>query len=163
VTESEVIRAVISNKSLGGRFKVLKLTTRDSFLRANERRYLGVRYVHLGGHGSPKGIGLIGGSVTWKEVAKKLIAYFPSLKPGEQRVMTLSCCHSLDGIREMRDTLKGHFSAIYHFKSDEIEFAKAMTIWGMFYLKKRLSRPHGQVMKDINTFMGTEVLGGMAI
>lgn len=63
----------------------------------------------------------------------------------------------------MKPFLKGHFTAIYHFKSEEIGFSHAMTIWSMFYLKKKLSRPHGAIMKDVNTFMGSEVLGGVAL
>lgn len=163
VTESDAIRSVIWNKSLGGRLKGLRLTTASSFLDAKERKYSGVRYVHLGGHGSPKGLDFIGGSVKWADVATKLIKFFPKLVQGEQRVLTLSCCYSKDGAQAMKAILKGHFTAIYHFKSDEVGFSRAMTVWSMFYLKKRLSKPHGAIMKDINAFMGSEVLGGVAL
>jgi len=162
VTESDAIRSVLWNKSLGGRLKGLRLTTADSFANAKERKYSGVRYVHLGGHASKSGIAFIGGSVKWQDVARKLTKFFPKLPDGEQRVMTLSCCYSSYGVAAMRPILKGHFTAIYHFKSEEIGFSHAMTIWSMFYLKKKLSRPHGAIMKDVNTFMGSEVLGGVA-
>ncbi|MRH00683.1 hypothetical protein GIY21_10310 [Xanthomonas sontii] len=162
VTESDAIRSVLWNKSLGGRLKGLRLTTAESFNDAKERKYTGVRYVHLGGHASKTGIGFIGGSVKWQDVAEKLTKFFPKLGEGEQRVLTLSCCHSIAGVKAMGPILKGHFSAIYHFKTEEIGFSQAMTIWSMFYLKKKLSRPHGAIMKDINTFFGSEVLGGIA-
>lgn len=162
VTESDVIRSVIWNKNLGGRLKGLRLTTADSFKNARERIYTGVRYVHLGGHASKNGIAFIGGSVNWQDIAKKLTKLFPRLAAEEQRVLTLSCCHSTDGVAAMRSILKGHFTVIYYFKPDKIGFSQAITIWSMFYLKKRLSRPHGAVMKSINSFMGTEVLGGVA-
>lgn len=161
VTESDAIRSVLWNKSLGGRLKGLRLTTADSFTGAKEREYPGVRYVHLGGHASKNGIAFIGGSVKWKDVAKKLNKFFPVLKADEQRVLTLSCCHSTEGVTAMGPILRGHFTAIYHFKSETIGFSQAMTIWSMFYLKKRLSRPHGAIMKDINAFMGSDVLGGV--
>lgn len=141
----------------------MRLTTAKSFTDAKERKYGGVRYVHLGGHGSKSGIAFIGGSVKWQDVAKKLVKFFPKLADGEQRVLTLSCCHSTAGVAVMKPFLKGHFTAIYHFKSEEIGFSHAMTIWSMFYLKKKLSRPHGAIMKDVNTFMGSEVLGGVAL
>lgn len=162
VTESDAIRSVLWNKSLGGRLKGLRLTTAESFLKAKERKYTGVRYVHLGGHGSKSGIAFIGGSVKWNDVAEKLTKFFPKLGAGEQRVLTLSCCHSGSGVVAMGPKLKGHFTAIYHFNSDTVGFSQAMTIWSMFYLKKRLSKPHAAIMKDINTFMGTDVLCAVA-
>lgn len=161
MTESDAIRSVLWNKSLGGRLKGLRLTTADSFIIAKERKYSGVRYVHLGGHASKTGIAFIGGSVKWQEVAKKLTKFFPTLADDEQRVLTLSCCFSRHGVAAMRPILKGHFTAIYHFKAETIGFSQAMTIWSMFYLKKKLSRPHQAIIKDINAFMGSEVLGGI--
>lgn len=162
VTESDAIRSVLWNKNLGGRLKGLRLTTADSFKNAKERKYTGVRYVHLGGHASENGIAFIGGSVKWRDVAKKLTKCFPKLSDGERRVLTLSCCHSAYGVAAMRQELKGHFTAIYHFNLETIGFSQAMTIWSMFYLKKKLVRPHGAIIKEINSFIGAEVLGVVA-
>jgi hypothetical protein len=159
ITESDAIRAVIANKSLGGRLKSLKLTTATSFNNARGRAYSGVRYVHLGGHGSTSGLAFIGGSVTWSSVATKLKEFFPVLGEDEQRVLTLSCCYSAIGAEALSPLLQGYFTAIYHFKDEEVAFSMAMTTWSMFYLKKRLSKPHSAIMEDINVFMGKDFLG----
>jgi hypothetical protein len=163
ITESDAIRAVIANKSLGGRLKSLKLTTAASFINSRGRAYSGVRYVHLGGHGSTSGLAFIGGSVQWSNVATKLKEFFPVLGQDEQRVLTLSCCYSEIGARSLSPLLKGHFTAIYHFKEEEVAFSMAMATWSMFYLKKRLSKPHAAIMNDTNIFMGKDFLGAVPV
>ena len=163
LSESDAIRSVLSNRSLGTKLKSVTCTTVSSFRAITARQYAGIKYVHLGGHGSTNGIGFIGGSVKWAEVATKLRAMFPALNAGEQRVLSLSCCHSRDGINAMSASLKGHFTAAYHFVPVKIGFATAITTWSMFYLKKRLSRPHLAIKEDINKFMGEDVLRFVAI
>ena len=158
VTESDVIKSVLSNKNLGGRLKSLRFTTADTFKNCPDRKYSGIRYVHLGGHGGTTGIGFIGGTVKWVDVGKKLAKMFPQLTDGEQRVLTLSCCMSKTGVKAMAPHLKNHFSAIYYFIPQSIGFSQAMTVWSMFYLKKDLTRPHSAIKQDINTFMREDII-----
>lgn len=158
VTESDVIRSVLANRALGTQVKSLKFTTASSFKDCPERKYSGIRYVHLGGHGGHTGIGFIGGTVPWATVAEKLTKLFTKLSHDEQHVLTLSCCHSSHGVAAMRTTLRGYFTAIYHFEPEKIGFSTAMTTWSMFYLKKNLTRPHSAIKKDINSFLGSNTL-----
>jgi hypothetical protein len=158
LSESDTIKAVLSNRNLGSRLKSITCTTADSFRAVPARKYAGIKYVHLGGHGSKSGLGFIGGSIKWADVADKLASIFPKLKDDEQRVLTLSCCFSEAGINAMAPRLKQHFSAAYHFVPEKIGFATAITTWSMFYLKKKPARPHGAIMKGINDFMGEDVI-----
>jgi len=163
-TESEVIRAVLVNRKLGSRIKPpVRCSTIDSFKSAKERQYEGIKFVHIGGHGSRTALGFVGGWLKWSDVAAKLITLFPKLHGNEQRVLTLSCCYSEYGIASMKSTLRGHFSAAYHFVPPKIGFSKAITTWSMFYLKKRLNDPHEAIKEDINSFMGKKVLRFVSI
>jgi hypothetical protein len=158
LSESDAIKAVLSNRDLGSRLKSVRCTTVDSFRSVPTRKYPGIRYVHLGGHASKSGIAFIGGSVKWAEVASTLCDLFPPLVKNKKRVLTLSCCYSQQGVADLKPMLKGHFTAIYHFKPEKIGFAEAMTTWCMFYLRKRLSRPLAAVVTDINTFMKQDII-----
>lgn len=158
LSESDAIRAVLANRNLGTRLKQVTCTTVDSFKAVTPRQYAGIKYVHLGGHGSKAGLGFIGGAVSWADIGKKLSAMFPALPQDEQRVLTLSCCYSSHGATALAKTLKGHFTAIYHFVPEEIGFSTAITTWSMFYLKKKLARPHLAIKEGINKFMGEEIL-----
>jgi hypothetical protein len=153
LSESDAIKAVLSNRKLGTRLKSVRCTTTDSFVAIPKRRYPGIKFVHLGGHASPTGLGFIGGSVKWADVAAKLCEMFPPLADREERVMTLSCCHSKHGVDAMGKLLKGRFTAIYFFRPESVGFSTAIATWSMFYLKKRLSNPLSAIMKDINSFM----------
>jgi hypothetical protein len=163
LSESDAIRAVLANRNLGTRLKRVTCTTVSSFRAIGPRAYAGIKYVHLGGHGSKSGIGFIGGSVKWADVADKLKSMFPKLKADEQRVLTLSCCYSKAGIVAMKPLLAGHFTASYHFVPDTIGFSTAITTWSMFYLKKKLTRPHLAIKDDINKFMGEDILEFIAV
>lgn len=163
LSEADAIRAVLANRNLGSRLKQVTCTTVESFKAVTPRSYAGIRYVHIGGHGSKDGIGFIGGSVKWSEIASKLVAMFPKLAVDEKRVLTLSCCHSGHGASALATTLKGHFTAIYHFIPEEIGFSTAITTWSMFYLKKKIERPHEAIKNDINKFMGEDILRFVAI
>lgn len=158
LTESDAIKAVLSNRKLGTRLKTAKCTTVESFKNIPVREYAGIRYVHIGAHASKYGLGFIGGSLNWKDVAKKLVAIFPPLAKREKRVITLSCCHSSAGIEAMKPILKGHFSAAYYFVPEKIGFSRSITTWCMFYLKKTLDKPHLKIKNDINEFMGEEIV-----
>ena len=54
VTESDAIRSVLANKSLGGRLKLIRCTTASTFKTLKAREYPGIRFVHLGCHGSER-------------------------------------------------------------------------------------------------------------
>jgi len=163
VTESETIRAVLANRNLGSRLKVVRVSTVKSVEALPNRAYSGVRYVHLGGHGSLSGLDLVGGRIKWPDVAKTITSVLPTLKEKEQRVLTLSCCYSEQGVLAMKLHLKGYFSAAYHFVPITIGFSQAITVWSMFYLKKKLRRPHGAIAQDINAFLKEDILAFVAI
>jgi hypothetical protein len=73
-------------------------------------------------------------------------------------VLCLSCCHSRNGYNAIKKSLKGHFTGVYYFNRQEIEFATAMTVWSMFYRKKSLTRPARKIVGSINAFFGQDVL-----
>jgi hypothetical protein len=158
LSEADAIRSVLANRNLGTQLKHITCTTPASFRAAGPQKYAGIRFVHLGGHASKTSLAFIGGAVVWVDVAKKLIALFPRLPDGEQRVLTLSCCYSSKAVAAMTPILKNHFTAVYHFASDDAEFSTAIATWGMFYLKKKLSQPHSSIKDEINTFLGQQVL-----
>ena len=60
-TESDVIRAVLANRGSASKLKIIKCSTAESFRSRRKTQYAGVKYVHIGGHGSNKGLGFIGG------------------------------------------------------------------------------------------------------
>lgn len=157
-SESDVIRAVLTNKSQGSRLKQVTCSTVQSFNNIPNRTYSGARYVHIGGHGSKTDLGFIGGKLKWGDIAIKLVSMFPALKSNEQRVLTLSCCHSKTAANVLKPLLNGHFTAIYHFEPEEISFSVAITVWNMFYFKKGLRRPHQAIVNDINTYLGSTIL-----
>jgi hypothetical protein len=113
-----------------------------------------LRYVHVGGHASRKGIAPQDTSdITWKKLANTLKKLAPKLVDDEQRVLVLSFCYSATGLEKMRKSLKGHFTGCYYFRQpDEIKFAQAMTVWAMFYHRKTIERPHHSILKRINNF-----------
>lgn len=158
LSEADAIRAVLANRTLGTRLKQVICTTPASFRSTSPRRYAGIKFVHIGGHASKTSLAFIGGTVGWRDVADKLVALFPKLADGEQRVLTLSCCYSRNAVTTMKPVLKKHFTAVYHFASDDAEFSTAITTWSMFYLKKELKHPHQALRDEINKFMGNDVL-----
>jgi putative transcriptional regulator len=151
VTESQVIQTILHNRRLGSRTKVFRATSEDGFSKIS-RPYKDLRFVHLATHGSAEGISLIGTHMSWSDVANKLKQIAPVLPKNRQRVLCLSCCHSGEGYRRMKSDLSGHFTGVYYFAEDKIAFSTAMTVWSMFYLKKRSSRPAAKIAKSINNF-----------
>lgn len=137
VTECDVIRSIISNRQQGKKVKVIRATQElPPTNKTNE-----VAYVHLSGHGNKQGLGLIGGSVKWVDVAEHILRAVQRLKGGRKRVLCVSCCHSKDAVDQMFPLLKGYFTRVYYFSDHKIGFAASMTVWSMFYSKQNLSRP----------------------
>ena len=128
-----------------------------------KKPYKEVGFVHIGGHGSKKGIGLIGGIVPWSKVSGKLCTLAPTLAENQKRVLCLSCCFSIHAYKKMKKNLKGHFTACYYFKRKGIEFADAMTVWSMFYLKIGLENPHQEIANDINQYLGSQTISFVKI
>lgn len=156
-TESKVIEAIIHNLAMGARAKRVRVASRKSFTRIPTYRY-GVQYVHLACHGGKKGISLLGGRVRWAEVGDQIVRHLHPLKKGEQRVMVFSCCYSREGYEGTKRQLSPYFSGAYYFKPKRIYFADAIAVWAMFYLEKRLDRPHRAIVKRINRYLRRAVL-----
>jgi len=157
-TECQVIAAILHNRGFKSIVKPVRASSVDSFNNLMWRPYSSAGFVHLATHGNRNGVSLIGGDVSWSELAKKLTAVAPKLKKGQQRVLSLSCCHSAEGYRSLSKRLKNHFTGIYHFQKTKVEFATAMTVWSMFYRKKSIDRPAGRVVDPINEFFGEDVI-----
>lgn len=157
VTECEVIETLLHNKRMGARVKRICVASTERLRRCPTFRY-SVQFVHLACHGGKDGIEMLGGTMSWREVAMNITKHLNKLKDGQQRVMVFSCCHSEDGFEATRLFLKDHFTAAYHLAEEAVSFAKATTIWSMFYLKKNLEKPKGKITEAINQFFGTDVL-----
>ena len=159
-TESEVIRSILANNDSGPQVLLKRISTLGRFRGwSPPKGYKKLRFVHLGTHACREHIHLIGGKVTWEEVAEKLRRLAPCLPQGEQRALCLSSCFSRDGFQRIRKKLRGHFSGCYYFSSEEIAFADAITVWSMFYLRARQEKPHDtKLLKAINQYFGKEAL-----
>ena len=161
VTECDVIRAILSNRGLGKKVKLVRSSTTTRFT-SQEQATMSVKFVHLAGHGNQIGLGLIGGSVGWTDVAKEVKALAKPLAIGRsQRVLCVSCCYSKEAARTMSTQLSTHFTAMYYFTEEKIEFAKAMAVWSLFYLEKNFQSPEGAIVDRINRFFDHEVLAIM--
>ena len=115
-TECDTLKALISNRNLGSRLKnPIKISTVESFRNIKESYKYSPQYVHLAGHGSKDGLGLIGGLIEWEEVGRKLSNIMKELKKNEKRVLCLSCCHSQDGFNSIKKELSNHFTGCYFF------------------------------------------------
>ena len=128
VTECEVIRAIVKNKGQGKKVKLVKSTTKDRFNHP-QTPTKSVKYVHLSGHGDEKGLGLIDGSVKWKDVAEQIAKFVQKLDDNQKRVLCISCCHSKEAAAKMTRSLSDYFTAIYCFREEDVTFAKTMTVW----------------------------------
>ena len=156
-TECKVIESLIHNLNMKARVKRICVASTDKFKSYPTYKYR-VQFTHLACHGGKSGIGMLGGTMSWADVAKQIVRHLHKLKTDEKRVMVFSCCHSEDGFKATKKTLSGYFTGAYYFKREKIPFAYAITVWTMFYLKKRLSKPHSAIVKSINDFMGEEIL-----
>ena len=153
VTECDVIRAILSNRGLGTKIKLVRSSTRERFSRSKQATK-SVKFVHLAGHGSQDDLGLIGGGIGWEDVAAAIAAFVQPLTNSQQRVLSLSCCYSQAAVTKMADLLNDYFTAIYYFEDDEVAFSQTMVIWSMFYHEKNLRRPEQAIVDRINGFFG---------
>lgn len=154
VSECDVIHAVLANRNLKSRLKKVRCSTKQSFESIPATKYSGIRYVHIGGHGSEHGLGFIGGAIAWSDVGKKLKQIFPALVGDERRILTLSCCHSDAGVAVLKSQLANHFSGIYSFSAKKIDYSTAIATWSMFFFRKDLDTPQDKIAADINSFFG---------
>jgi hypothetical protein len=157
-TECEMIETIIHNLSMPTRVKRICVASTERF-RKYPRYRLNVQFVHLAGHGSKKGVEMLGGKLKWAEVAKQVKRHLHKLLDGEKRVMVFSCCQSKEGFEATRNSLTGYFTGAYYFEQKRIAFSDAIAVWAMFYAKKRLAKPHARIVAAVNSFMGKEVLG----
>ena len=141
--------------------KLVRSSTRTRFT-SQKQATTSVKFVHLAGHGNQIGLGLIGGSVGWTDVAKEVKALAkPLATDRSQRVLCVSCCYSKEAARTMSTQLSTHFTAMYYFTEEKIEFAKAMAVWSLFYLGKNFQRPEEAIVDRINGFLDHKVLAFM--
>ena len=156
-TQCMVIESLIHNLGRKARVKRVCVASTARFKTYPTYKY-GVQFVHLACHGGKHGIEMLGGNISWKEVADQVKRHLHPLKAGEQRVMVFSCCHSKAGFNATRAAFKDYFTGAYYFSLEELPFAYAITVWSMFYLKKTLSNPHAAIVADINSFLGEPLL-----
>jgi hypothetical protein len=157
-TECDTIASILHNRSLSTRVKVIRAASKNRLRRPATSQYSKMKFVHVAGHGSADGIGVLGGTIRWPEVVAIVAKYLKPLEAGAQRVLCLSCCSSAAGVAAFKRDAADYFTGYYHFVEDEIPFCDAITTWSMFYLKKRLAKPHEGMLKAINAFHGREVL-----
>jgi hypothetical protein len=156
-TECDVIAALIANRGMASRAKTIRVASIDRLTSYPTYRYQ-VQFLHLACHGGKTGIGLLGGTMNWATVADQITKHLKPLGQGRQRVMCFSCCHSADGFLATKQKLTGYFTGAYYFSTERISFATAMTVWTMFYFRKKLDAPHAKVVADINAFVGKDIL-----
>jgi hypothetical protein len=156
-TECEVVWALLINRRLGSRVKLIKATTAERLERLPRYRY-GVQFVHVGGHGSASQIGLLGGNIGVRKAARLITGCLHRLATGEQRILCLSCCHSRAAFERMRPRLQGFFTGCYYFARARVTFAQTLTVWSMFYYQKELRRPHHKIADRINGFFNDKIL-----
>jgi hypothetical protein len=156
-TECEVVWALLINRRLGSRVKLIKATTEERLERLRPYKYA-VQFVHVAGHGSPTRLGLLGGSIGLRKAARLITGSLRRLRSGEQRVLCLSCCHSKAVFEQMRPRLSGYFTGCYYFSSNIVLFDQSLATWAMFYYRKDLHRPHRKILERVNRFFGEEVL-----
>lgn len=157
-TECETVHALLINRGLGSRAKLLKFSSKESLCKLSPYQY-DPKFVHISCHASRKSVGLLGSSVTWKYLATEILK--PRLKPlanGETRILFLSCCKSSSAKGSIKRHIPGYFTGIYYFKPKFVLFADSLTVAGMFYRKKHLKNPHAALVKGINTFFGEKLI-----
>lgn len=150
LTESQVIKSLLSNA--GNRTRLIRCSSMKRFKEVKWRPMPAVTYVHIAGHGNPLAIEMIDGKIPWPTLAKKLKIAMPPLKKGQKRVLTLSCCFSENAFKLLKKDLVGHFTGCYRINRKRANFDDAMTVWLMFYNRKRLDLPHGAIVEKVNSF-----------
>ncbi len=161
-TEAEVVWALLINRDLGARVKLIKAST-ESRLKGLPRYRYAVQFVHVAGHGSPSSFELLGGSIRLRKAARLITGSLHRLRGREQRILCLSCCYSRAAFKHMRPYLRQYFTECYYFCRKRVSFAQSLTTWSMFYYRKDLRRPHGKIVERINDFFGEDVLEFVSI
>jgi hypothetical protein len=156
-TECELIHALLVNRRLGSRVKLIKAST-SKRLEDLPAYQFQVQFVHLAGHGGPSGAGLIGGYIGWRRIARIVTSTLHRLSAGHQRILCISSCHSREGLKAMKPKLRGYFTGCYFFEHRKVSFATTLATWTMFYYRKELHRPHRRIVDRVNSFFGKEVL-----
>jgi len=123
VTECDMLRAMLHNRGFKSKIKVIRATSTHAVQSIPDRLYPKVGFVHLSAHGGPEGVGLVGGSMSWASIGSVVTKLVPPLGRDQQRVLSLSCCHSEDGYSALRHRLRKYYTGVYHFAEDGIGFA----------------------------------------
>ncbi len=129
-TESETVKALLMNRGLGTRAKLLRFSSKNSLGNIPNCRY-DPKFVHVATHGTRKSIQLLGGSISWRYFAERVLK--PRLKPLEEtesRILFLSCCSSTSAKNSIAKYMKGYFTGIYHFRPKSVKFADSLTVAG---------------------------------
>jgi hypothetical protein len=153
-SECEIVKAILASRGMGTRIKHFRFTSLGS-VGDRDRYEYDPKYVHISGHGSTDGISLLGGEISWLDLAEDFLA--PRLKvleEGETRILFVSTCFSEPGLNRLLDMLSDRFTGAYYFNGDTVPFADALTAAAMFYRRKDLDRPHAKVLKGINGYFG---------
>lgn len=162
-TECELIKALLTNRGLGSRLKLMKFSSNESLKKLPNYKY-DPKFVHISGHGGTNSLGLIGGSISWNKLCDDVLTKLLDPLEGEEtRVLFLSCCHSKDGIDVIKNKMPNYFTGAYFYKPEIIAFATSITISSMFYRKKLLKNPHAAICKNINNFFNKAFLGYVSI
>ncbi|NCB26100.1 MAG: hypothetical protein EOM62_11610 [Bacteroidia bacterium] len=156
-TECRTVEAIIHNNGMPARVKRICVASPERFMNFQKYKYA-VQFVHLACHGGKKSIGMLGGHVEWKEVAKQVARHLHPLANDQQRIICFSCCYSKDGFDHTKSAFSSYFTGAYLFAKTEVPFAQAVTVWAMFYLKKKLTKPHEAIVQSINDFIGEKLL-----
>lgn len=151
-SECEIIRAILASRGLGGRVKHYRFSSLASLERYPVYEY-DPKFVHISGHGGEHHIEVLGGNLTWTELAEDFLS--PRLKPlegNETRILFVSTCYSSHGVQRILELLPDRFTGAYYFSKDEVPFADTLTTSAMFYRRKELNRPHEKVLASINGY-----------
>lgn len=142
-TECSTIFAILSNRGDSPRHIVA--SSSKSLKRQRPGTPHGsVAFVHLAAHtdeGTGNPVFINNDELSWSALAKVLKRYVPPLRRGQQRTLSLSCCSSTEGQRDLARHLDEWFTGCYYFGEDELLFAKTAVAWGIFYLRKDVSAP----------------------
>lgn len=153
-SECEIVKAILTSRSLGTRIKHFRFTSLKS-LEDHDIYEYDPKFVHISGHGSKDGISLLGGEVSWRDLAEGfLLPRLAALEPEQTRILFVSTCFSEHGVNRLLDFLHDRFTGVYYFNGDEVPFADALTVAAMFYRRKELNRPHQKVLNSINGYFG---------
>lgn len=155
-SECEIVRAILASRGLGSRVKHYRFTSLESLDRPASYEY-DPKFVHISGHGGQHSVSLLGGHVTWSDLAEDFLAPRLKVLEGEEtRILFVSTCFSEHGVDRIFEKIADRFTGAYYFSEDSVPFADALTAAAMFYRRKELNRPHQKILKSINSYFGTK-------